>query len=261
MSALKSLLAVCSIIKTQTKISMSRNLYRFSVFFMPLFFATLLYFIYPPSKHESLSAYIIFGSGIASLWGVTCYSSSIEIERERLSGTLEAVSITPVGLEFIIICKIIANTIVGSLSFVIVTLYALAVLRLHVGIQNIALFATSFITLLIAFISTSFVVATLFTLSRNAFALMSTIQYPIYLISGMLFPVEILPRWVQVIAAVLPVRWGVKILNFSLTIYNFNFQYFRMVLCCFVLSIVYFILGHVLFKIIEYKSRYEATLG
>lgn len=243
-----------SIFKTHYKLSFSRNLYKFSIFVMPIFFSTLLYFIY--SGREVV--YIIWGSGIASLWGLACYSSAIEIERERLSGTLEVVSITPVKFEFIIFAKILANTLIGLISFAIVIIYSILILKVPLIIYRIDLFLFSLFSLLLSLLATSFLVSTLFTLSRNAFSLMSSILYPIYFISGILFPVEILPLWAQYISALLPIRWSVSFLRNSL---QKDFGIEKEFYWSIFLSLLYILLGHFLFKYIERENRKNATFG
>ena len=246
--------ALFSIFKIHYKISFSRNLYKFSIFIMPIFFSTLLYFIY--SGREMV--YIIWGSGIASLWGLACYSSAIEIERERLSGTLEAVSVTSIRFEFIIFSKILANTLIGFISFAIVIIYSILILRIPLIISRIDLFLLSLFSLLLSLLAISFLTATLFTLSRNAFALMSSILYPIYFISGILFPVEILPSWVQYISTILPIRWSVSFLKNSVQkCYSIEKEFYYSIL----LSILYILIGHFLFKYIERKNRKDATFG
>ena len=52
--------------------------------------------------------------------------------------------------------------------------------------------------------------ASTFVLMRNANALTNTLEYPIWLVSGMLVPITVLPGWTGPIAAVLPTTWGAR---------------------------------------------------
>ncbi|MBC7122337.1 MAG: ABC transporter permease [Pseudothermotoga sp.] len=246
-----------SVATAQAKILVRRNLYRFSVFVVPVFFSTLLYLVYPKEEHAVLAYYIVFGSGIASLWSVSCFSSSIELELERIYGTMEAVTITPAGLELVLISKIMANTTLGSISFAVVVAYSYFVLKLEFAISNPVMFACSFLILVLSFISTSFVFATLLTLSKNAFSWMSTIQYPVYFISGMLFPIDILPKWIRVISNFLPISWSVTLMRDSFEVGSAGKD---LIFNALLLTLFYFLLGHVLFKKIERKSRAEGEL-
>ena len=247
-----------AVLRVQAKISFSRNLFKFSVLIMPIFFSTLLYFIYGKASNSS-SSYIMLGSAIASLWGVACYSSAIEIERERISGTLEAVSVTSVSFEFVIFSKIIANTVIGLISFGVTLIYSLLILRISFPVHAYTQFILWFFVLLLSFISMSFLLATLLTLSGNAFAWMSTVQYPVYFLSGMLFPIKILPKWVQYISSVIPIRWSME----SLTRITSGMPDSSIVssLISIILSLLYIVLAHYCFKVIEIKTRREGALG
>ncbi|MGC8544693.1 MAG: ABC transporter permease [Athalassotoga sp.] len=245
------------VLQVQAKISFSRNLFKFSVLIMPVFFSTLLYFIYGKTDNTS-GSYIMFGSAIASLWGVACYSSAIEIERERISGTLETVGVTPVNFEFVIFSKIIANTILGLISFGITIIYSLLILQIPFSVYSYAQFILWFFVLLFSFISMSFLLATLFTLSGNAFAWMSTVQYPVYFLSGMLFPIKILPKWVQYISSVIPIRWSMEDLTRITSVTSNSFIIPNLI--SIILSLFYIGLAHYCFRIIEIRTRREGTL-
>ena len=257
MKPLRIFRVMLSVATAQAKILVRRNLYRFSVFVVPVFFSTLLYLVYPEEDQALLVYYIVFGSGVASLWSVSCFSSSIELELERIYGTMEAVTITPAGLELVLISKIMANTALGLISFAVVIAYSSFVLKLPINISNPAMFVCSFAVLILSFVSTSFVFATLLTLSKNAFAWMSTIQYPVYFISGMLFPIEILPKWVQTISRFFPISWAVSLMRNS---FETGSVKKNLIFNTLLLTFFYFLLGHVLFKEIERRSRAEGEL-
>ena len=55
--------------------------------------------------------------------------------------------------------------------------------------------------------------AATFVLMRNANALANTLEYPVWLVSGMLVPITVLPAWTTPIAAVLPTTWAARALR------------------------------------------------
>ena len=52
--------------------------------------------------------------------------------------------------------------------------------------------------------------ASTFVLLRNANALANTLEYPVWLVSGMLVPITVLPGWTAPIGAVLPTTWAAR---------------------------------------------------
>src|SRR5262249_45985244 len=61
------------------------------------------------------------------------------------------------------------------------------------------------------------VLASVFVRFRYANALTNLFDYPIWIISGMLVPVSLLPVWLRPLGWVLPTTWGVRSIRESLS--------------------------------------------
>ena len=59
--------------------------------------------------------------------------------------------------------------------------------------------------------------ASTFVLLPNANAIDNTLEYPIWLVSGMLVPITVLPGWTGPIGAVLPTTWAARAVRESVT--------------------------------------------
>lgn len=135
--------------------------------------------------------------------------TSISIVKEKETGTMEVLLVSPVKPAYIIISKMVPYLVLSCIDLGIILLLAYYVLEVPLtgGITGIVI--VSFIYLLLSLalgmmisnVAKSQIVALLVS------ALVMTM--PILLFSGMLFPVENLPAALRWIAYIIPARWYV----------------------------------------------------
>lgn len=245
----------------QMKVSFGRPTFRFCVFFQPILYAFLLYMMYQGKSPDNFINYVILGSGIISFWSTICFSSAGDIERERFMGTLENLFASPIGLKTVMFGKILGNTIHGIFSILISLVFIVAVFNVKISIAHPIWFALGFLLMVLSFIAISMLISSLFTLSRNSRALMNCLEYPIFILCGMAFPIDILPDWVKVISYLLSPTWGIKILRMSVSGVVGNSELLDVSLILLAITFVYFILADIMYRKIDRETRIKATLG
>lgn len=217
--------------------------------------------MYRDSSYVNYVNYIILGSGLTSLWSSICFSSAGDIERERYMGTLENLFSSPSKFTTIILGKVLANTFLGLTGMVLSLIFTKVFFNGSLHIEHRFLFLVSFILMIFSFICIALVIAPIFTLSKNARALMNCLEYPIFILCGFVFPISLLPRFIRPLSYILSPTWAVKILReSSLGISDFPTFYREIFILC-LISIVYLIISKVLFSKIDKRTRIEATLG
>lgn len=243
----------------QFKTSIARPMFRFCVIAQPIIFGLLLGFMYMEKTSEDFTVYALLGSGLASFWGSICFSSASDIHRERWYGTLENIYAAPIGFKWIVLGKIIGNSVWGflslCLSFTVVSIFfnkTLIVAHPIILIAGILLMTFSLVAI-------GFLFAALFTLSRNARVMMNFMEYPVYILCGMLFPLELLPKILYPISYSFSPTWAVKIIRFSVSGGELNSVLFYFV-GLIIITIIYSILSVVMFNRIDVKCRIDATL-
>ena len=136
--------------------------------------------------------------------------TSISIVREKETGTMEVLLVSPVKPLFIILAKAVPYFV---LSFVnLITILLLSVYVLHVPVAG-SLFWLVVVSLLFIFVSLALGLL-ISTVTRTQVAAMLVsglmLMMPTMLLSGMIFPVESMPAVLQGISAVLPARWYIQ---------------------------------------------------
>ncbi|MCD8182843.1 MAG: ABC transporter permease [Bacteroides sp.] len=136
--------------------------------------------------------------------------TSISIVREKETGTMEILLVSPVKPLFIILAKAVPYFV---LSFVnLTTILLLSVYVLDVPVAG-SLFWLVIVSLLFIFVSLSLGLL-VSTIARTQVAAMlasgMVLMMPTMLLSGMIFPIESMPAILQGISAVIPAHWYIQ---------------------------------------------------
>lgn len=252
---------ISSTFKLHLSQSFARATFRFCIIFQPLIYTFILYMMYSNSGIENYINNVILGSGLCSLWSAICFSSAGDIERERYMGTLENIFCCPSKFTTIMFGKILANTFLGLTGMILSIAFTKIFFNKGLVIANPAEFTMSFILMLFSFVCVSLLICPIFTLSKNARALMNCLEYPIFIIGGFVFPVSMLPAIIKPISYIFSPMWAIEILKESAAGIIDMKMYFIKAALLISISLIYIIISRFLFKKIDKKTRIEGTLG
>ena len=101
------------------------------------------------------------------------------------------------------------------------------------------------------------VLASTFILYRNANALSNLLEFPVWLATGLLVSLSLLPAWVGPISWMLAPTWGINALRDAAIAGNA----WPEIGMCLVLSAVYLVIGHFALQHFERLARERATLA
>ncbi len=178
-------------------------------FVLPVIFAVVgLYLL--TSSGPSRVAYGVLGGGLIGFWSVCYLDGGQSIQDERWQGTLEQIFAVPTPLVVIILGKISSSMLIGLLSFI--PTVALSYLGFHALLPALdpLAFAVSLSLLTFGFFAIAVTLTPLFALSRWAFTLLNGVELGVYALSGFMYPVSLLPGWLQAISYALAPTWAVK---------------------------------------------------
>ena len=243
----------------QFKTSIGRPMFRFCVIAQPIIFGLLLGMIYLKKTPQDFMLYAMLGSGLSTFWSSICFSSASDIMRERWYGTLENLFAAPVGFKWIVLGKILGNSLWGLISFLISVSVVVIFFDKPIMIQEPLWLLVGFIFMTLSLIAIAYLFAGLFTLSRNARTLMNFFEAPIFILCGMMFPLEMLPKFILPLSYLFSPTWAVKILRFSV-IGGETSEVLPFVIGIVILTALYSLMSILLFNQIDKKCRIDATL-
>ncbi|HEV2251206.1 MAG TPA: ABC transporter permease [Candidatus Limnocylindria bacterium] len=159
--------------------------------------------------------YVVVGAALSGVWSVLLFAGSSAISHERSLGTLELVVAAPASFVVVYGGKI-AGTLAFSLVSVVLS-YAIGawMFGYPITIADPGSFAVSLVFALVALWATGMLFAPLGILWRTVGRFLGLMEYPIYSLSGFLFPILLLPIWTLPVSYLLPPYWAAVALHAS----------------------------------------------
>ncbi len=138
---------------------------------------------------------------------VTALMSSITLAREKETGTMRMLFITPVKKIYIIIGKVIPYMIISFFSTIVIIIISVFVFKMPL---NGSIFFLLLLCIIFMLTSASFgmLISAVSTTQLDAMMItMMGLFLPTVLLSGFLFPLNSMPMIFQLIANVFPAKW------------------------------------------------------
>ena len=154
------------------------------------------------------SAYNFVPAIMGTLLMLVCaMMTSISIVREKEKGTMEVLLVSPVRPLMIIVAKVIPYLVLAFVILIVILLMASFVLGVPVQGSLFWIFIMSTIYILLA-LSLGLLVSSI-AKTQLAALLMSAmlLLMPIVMLSGMIFPIESMPKILQYVSAIIPTRY------------------------------------------------------
>jgi ABC-2 type transport system permease protein len=210
---------------------------------------------------EGYAIFVVVGSGMSGLWGSLLFVSGNSITWERHFGTLETLSGVPTPMQVVVIGKVLANVTQSLLSMIVTYMLASMVLRFPLSISHPEFFIPSMVLTVFSFISFGLIISPLFILNPQIQMWQNGLEFPVFIISGFLFPVALLPIWTRPISWIFPTYWAAKALHASS---SGTGEIAREVLVSWgalvVLSCFYLSISALFFRLIIRKAKEAGTL-
>lgn len=164
---------------------------------MPTNGFTYLQFITPGILTQSVTFIAIF-YGLSVIW-------------ERDMGLLQKLLVTPTPRLALVLGKMVSAGIRGLSQAVIIFIFA-AVLQIHLQLTPLSLLGTAIIIMLGAgfFSALSMIIASIVKTRERFMGIGQVITLPLFFASSAIYPIEIMPSWLQAVANVNPLSYMVN---------------------------------------------------
>ena len=225
--------------------------------------ATLVYVYRAMNAPEEYVGFVILGGAVTAFWLNVIWSMGAQFYWDRDAGNLELYIAAPAPL-----MAILAGMAIGGMASTLVRATAILlmgtlVFQLHFDNVNWWAALGVFLLLMVALYGLGMLFASAFLLwGREAQHIVGLLQEPVYLLSGLHFPVKVLPTAVASVAAILPLTAGVDALRqilFPGTHHGWLSVWHEVViLAC--LSVLFIILARFSLARLERKARQEGRL-
>jgi ABC-2 type transport system permease protein len=165
-------------------------------------------------------AYIYIGMAFYIYVGsvMTGVSWAIIDDREHYR-TLKYIYVAPVRMPYYLLGRGMARFLIGSISVLITLSFGVLFLKIPIVFSaiNWPLFVVVFVTgiLLLAMMGVLLGGITLM-MANHSFLIGDTVASALYLFSGAIFPLEVLPAWIRPIGYIMPITYWLELLRRAL---------------------------------------------
>jgi ABC-2 type transport system permease protein len=177
---------------------------------LPIVQATIAFYMFRAGSHVHPPIEASVGAGLMGVWAYVLYGAGGSIHLQRIQGTLESLMLAPRSPVLVVLPLTVANAVVGSYAIFATLGWGMLLFGVRPDFANLGAFLVAVPVCVLSLGMLGLLLAAAFVLLRNANALTNPMEYPIWLLSGMLVPVTVLPAWTSPLAAVLPTTWGAR---------------------------------------------------
>jgi ABC-2 type transport system permease protein len=208
---------------------------------------------------QALAAYVVVAPALMGVFYTAIANGGDVVADERGIGTLELLIAAPAPTALTLLGRVTANTLISLVSVPLVVFVA-RVLGVNIVIADPAAAFLAFIALALSTISVTVIFASTFVLARSAAVIQNLIPFPIYILSGIAFPLTLLPTWVWPLSALVPLKYVGELLRSS-TQSQVDAPAISSVAPLLVLTFAYTVLGFWLFARIERSVRLSGRIS
>ncbi|MDE6769830.1 MAG: ABC transporter permease, partial [Muribaculaceae bacterium] len=168
----------------------------------------LTYTLYNP---QMKSAYNFVPGIMGMIFILICaIMTSVSIVREKETGTMALLLVSPIKPRTIILGKLVPYFILSCVILTIMLLISYTVLGLPLSASVISVIIVSILYVILS-LSLGLLVSTIANSQLTALIASAVVlMLPVIMLSGMIFPIDNMPKVLQGISCVIPARWYIE---------------------------------------------------
>jgi ABC-2 type transport system permease protein len=226
---------------------------------LPLVYATLAIYLFGVGDHPLRLSQAAIGAGLMGMWSSVLVGSGGAVQDQRGLGVLEILVAAPTRLIMVLLPITIASAVIGVYSMVAVVVWSALLFGVVPVFAHPLLFLVALPVCMLSLGMMGLLLASVFVLTRNANALANALDYPVWLLSGVLTPITVLPAWTQPVSWLLPTTWGAAAVNLSVS--GDTTRVVLSMVAAVALGAGYLVLAKFALSGVERRARSSATLA
>lgn len=194
------------------------NLYSLLLFFIQpaIFSAVGMILSRAAGKSTPDLVYTVIGGGILGMWSGMLFTSTYDIRSDRRDGILEILIASPTSLRRIEAVRTFTNIAVSLVSLLFAVGAAVLIFRFSFAGINLPKLILAILALLYSLWCLGVFLANFLAWSRLSGSIVDFLELPIAFLCGFMYPIRVLPQWLQGVSTIVPVRWALQALDSTL---------------------------------------------
>lgn len=226
----------------------------------PVIFATIAFFLFQDGGDRAGSQTLLFaalGTGMMGVWSTTLFGCGGAIQWQRWEGTLELLVSAPRRYDMVLLGQTLGASTFGFYSIIATILWGVLLFGMPLNATYPWLLPIALLVAIVSLGAMGMLLATSFVLYRHANALSNLLEYPIWIVTGMVVPLALLPGWLGPISWFLAPTWAMEAIRDSAI---GSAPPLLALLLCLVLAAVYYLIARRVLVFVLDKARRDATL-
>jgi len=229
----------------------------------PFVFTLVAFFLF--NGQTSTSTFLlelVLGGGLMGMWGTTIYGSVNSIGFDRWNGTMESTLAAPIPLSWISMGRVLFNTFEGVINAFFILAIGFVWFQVGFSILNPLLFLMAALCTFLSLSAFGLMMSTVVVLTRKGGFITNSMEIPVYIATGTMVPVIVLPFAVLPFAYILGPTWGIEaIRNAAVSGYSgVGLGYWQDLSIMAVETIAYLALAFLLFRRVEAYAKRNGTI-
>jgi len=229
----------------------------------PFVFTLVAFFLFNNQTNTStFLLYLVLGGGLMGMWGTTIYGSVNSIGFDRWNGTMESTLAAPIPLSWIAMGRVLFNTFEGVINAFLILVIGFTWFQVAFGVISPVLFFVAAVGTFVSLSAFGLMMSTVVVLTRKGGFITNSMEIPVYIATGTMFPVSLLPFVALPFAYVLAPTWGIEaIRNATFAGYSgLGLGYWEDMLILVAETVVYLALAFVLFRRVEAYAKRNGNI-
>jgi ABC-2 type transport system permease protein len=233
------------------------GLFVFTSIIEPVILASLAYYLFKAGQRPGTLLYASLSAGLMGIWTSTLFGSGGSITFQRWQGVLEPTIAAPPPYILVLFPATLASATIGLYSLSATLLWGRFVFGIPLHFVHPAAFVLAVLLSIFALGALGLVIGSTFVLYRNANALSNMLEYPVWIVTGAIVPLSLLPGWVHPLSWVLAPTWGFRAVRAAALGGNPWPPLGWTILC----AAIYLVLGQQFIRLFEIRARERANLS
>jgi ABC-2 type transport system permease protein len=223
----------------------------------PIIFATIAFYMFKAGGRPGTLLYAALGAGMMGIWSATLFGSGGALQWNRWQGTLELLVAAPPPFIVVLLPLTLATSVTGAYALLATLAWGRVFFGVPLDLVHPLAFFVAVPAGVLALGLMGLLMATSFVLYRHANALANLLEYPVWIATGLVFPLALLPDWVGPVSWLLAPRWGIDAIRGA----ALGGPVWFPIAMCAVTGAAYFVLATGFLQIFEREARARATLS
>jgi ABC-2 type transport system permease protein len=223
----------------------------------PVIFATIAFYMFKAGRQPGTLLYAALGAGMMGIWSTTLFGSGGALQWSRWQGTLELLVAAPPPFIVVLLPLTLATSVTGVYSLFATLFWGRVFFGVPLHLVHPLAFVVAVPAAILSLGLMGLLMASSFILYRHANALSNLLEYPVWVATGLLFPIALLPGWVTPVSWLLAPRWGIEAIRHAAA----GGEVWFPIAMCGATGAAYLSLAAVFLRIFERAARARATLA